>query len=491
LSSGTGRHCWSARPASALVSPTGLDRPGADRGVRTHRRARRCRARWLRTGCRTRRRPALPWPLVGLAPAGGNGESALSAEIGSAGPAEIIVTGPVRHSLWSLRVPAEIRAFRGQRLRERVLLLLPVGAPAAGRDPGSRGNRFGAAGGHGGFDERGGLHARGSRRPPRGGGTRSDTVAGSPASAIDCATACRERLNAARADDGARSSSASSSARTKTSPCAFITTSERRACTTCLPCQVRTSPSLRGVFGLGWLLRLPRVARELVAIGGIGVYVLAVGWQPSVVRAGVAGCLASAAWLSARPRDRWHFLAVGALVLLAWAPSSVLEPGFQLSFAAVAAIFAVLPRTRSWLDGYPIPMRLGDVLAVALVCGVVTAPIVLADSGVAPVTRSLQMHWRSLRCRCSGSACSLRSRSRSCGCRFCVARRLRADRAARARLAPWCSSRTARRARRTPARRHGMGSYDTTVPVTHRAAARTLLSRAAAPREILASLGTR
>jgi competence protein ComEC len=30
-------------------------------------------------------------------------------------------------------------------------------------------------------------------------------------------------------------------------------------------------------------------------------------------------------------------------------------------------------------------MRLGDVLAVALVCGVVTAPIVLADFGVAPV----------------------------------------------------------------------------------------------------------
>ena len=54
------------------------------------------------------------------------GESALSAEVGSAGPAEVIVTGPVRHSLWSLRVPAEIRAFRGRRLRERVLLLLPV-----------------------------------------------------------------------------------------------------------------------------------------------------------------------------------------------------------------------------------------------------------------------------------------------------------------------------------------------------------------------------
>ena len=57
-------------------------------------------------------------------------------------------------------------------------------------------------------------------------------------------------------------------------------------------------------------------------------YALAVGWQPSVVRAAVAGTLASLAWIVARPRDRWHALAVGALVLLAWMPRSALEPGF-------------------------------------------------------------------------------------------------------------------------------------------------------------------
>ena len=98
-----------------------------------------------------------------------------------------------------------------------------------------------------------------------------------------------------------------------------------------------------GIYGLGWLLRLPRPVRQLATVGAIGLYVLAVGWQPSVVRAGVAGALASLAWLVARPRDRWHFLALGALVLLSWAPTAVLEPGFQLSFAAVAAIFVGVP----------------------------------------------------------------------------------------------------------------------------------------------------
>ena len=64
-----------------------------------------------------------------------------------------------------------------------------------------------------------------------------------------------------------------------------------------------------GVLGLAWLLGIPRLAAEVVAIAAIAAYVLAVGWQPSVVRAGVAGALASLAWLLSRPRDRWHFLA--------------------------------------------------------------------------------------------------------------------------------------------------------------------------------------
>jgi competence protein ComEC len=140
-----------------------------------------------------------------------------------------------------------------------------------------------------------------------------------------------------------------------------------------------------GVFGAGWLLRPSRAVRELTAIAVIAAYVLAVGWQPSVVRAGVAGVLASLAWLVARPRDRWHFLSLGALVLLVWAPTSVLEPGFQLSFVAVAGIFVGVPRAQRILEGYPLPRGSADALGVAIVCGLVTAPVVLVHFGQAPV----------------------------------------------------------------------------------------------------------
>src|SRR5205823_2290655 len=74
-------------------------------------------------------------------------------------------------------------------------------------------------------------------------------------------------------------------------------------------------------------------------LAAIGAYVLAVGPQPSVIRAAVAGSAVSIAWLLARERDPWHVLLLAAVVLLAWNPYTLYDAGFQLSFAAVAAIF--------------------------------------------------------------------------------------------------------------------------------------------------------
>ena len=130
-----------------------------------------------------------------------------------------------------------------------------------------------------------------------------------------------------------------------------------------------------GALLIVWLLGLPRWLGHVGALGAIGSYVLAVGPSPSVLRAGIVGALASFAWLAARQRDRWHFLLLAALILLAWNPATVFDAGFQLSFAAVAAIFVFVPPLLRVLEGYPLPKKLAQVVAVSTVCGGATAPL--------------------------------------------------------------------------------------------------------------------
>jgi len=140
-----------------------------------------------------------------------------------------------------------------------------------------------------------------------------------------------------------------------------------------------------GALALAWLLGIPRWLGQIAALATIAAYVLAVGAQPSVIRAGVSGALVSLAWLAARPVDRWHFFLLGALVLLAWNPYTLLDPGFQLSFAAVAAIFLLAPRLARRLEGYPVPAKLAGVIAVSTACGVATAPILWLQFHAVPL----------------------------------------------------------------------------------------------------------
>jgi competence protein ComEC len=140
-----------------------------------------------------------------------------------------------------------------------------------------------------------------------------------------------------------------------------------------------------GILVLAWLAGVTRWIGELGALAGIAAYVLAVGAQPSVVRAGIAGALASLAWMAGRLRDAWYALLLGGIALLAWNPYLVLDAGFELSFAAVAAIFTLVPRLSRWLEGYPLPPFLRAAVAVSAACGAATAPILWLQFGALPL----------------------------------------------------------------------------------------------------------
>jgi competence protein ComEC len=140
-----------------------------------------------------------------------------------------------------------------------------------------------------------------------------------------------------------------------------------------------------GVLALVVLLGLPRLVGHLGALAAIGAYVLAVGPQPSVIRAAVAGSAVSIAWLAGRERDGWHVLLLAAVVLLGWSPYELFDPGFQLSFAAVVAIFVLVPSLTELLEGYPLPASVRLTAAVSAACGIATAPVLAFRFGAVPI----------------------------------------------------------------------------------------------------------
>ena len=311
--------------------------------------------------------------------------SYLADRLGREEPARVVVTGPTRRTPFSIRVPGEAVAFGAERIRERVLLELPPErAPPQGAVLELRVRPVAPRGPQTGFDERGWLARRGVHVVLRGDGNWR--VVGRRGGIGGVGDRLRAHVEAtlARGTSGER---------------------RRLLAGIVLGEDSDLDRGLRDAFQASGLMHLLAVSGQNVAIVAIGVlfaarilglgrlvgealtivvvlsYALAVGWQPSVVRAAVAGTLASLAWIVARPRDRWHALAVGALVLLVWMPQSALEPGFQLSFAAVATIFLVVPRMSGVPEAYPVPRSFWDVLVVAVACGLVTAPIVWLHFG--------------------------------------------------------------------------------------------------------------
>jgi competence protein ComEC len=304
--------------------------------------------------------------------------SALVAQVGRAEVSRVVVTGPVRRARFELRVPAEVKRFGRLKIDEPVLLQLPLGrSPPEGGVLEVLGVVELPRGPSHGFDERSWLRRHGVHVVFHGDRWR---LVGRRHGLGGLADRLRARLARTLAPGVGGE---------RRAVLAGVVLGDDQGLSDGLRQRFRASGLYHllavsgqnvalvaaGALTLAWLLGLPRWLGELGALTSIGAYVLAVGAQPSVVRAGVAGALGSFAWLTARERDRWHFLLLGAIVLLAWNPYNLLDAGFQLSFAAVVAIFELTPVLERFLEGYPLPRRLAQGMAVSTACGVLTAPI--------------------------------------------------------------------------------------------------------------------
>jgi competence protein ComEC len=304
--------------------------------------------------------------------------SVLAPRSGEAGRARVVVTGPARRGRFAAHAPGLATRFEGERVHEPVLLELPNG-----RAPPPQGAIVTALvvverphGPKNGFDESTWLRRRGVHVVLH---VDDWKLSGRRGGVGGFADALRRRLQRtiARGLRGERAAVLEG-----------VVLGDDGA----LPQELRDRFRAAGLYHLlavsgqnvvyvagsvvaiAWVLGIGRVAAQVGALAAIVAYVLAVGLQPSVIRAGIAGGLGCLGWLTARATDRWHVLLVAAIALLAWNPYTLFDAGFELSFAAVVAIFVFTPRLERFLEGYPLG-RARSVVAVSTACGLATAPI--------------------------------------------------------------------------------------------------------------------
>ncbi len=156
---------------------------------------------------------------------------------------------------------------------------------------------------------------------------------------------------------------------------------------------------LTSVFGHS---RPARSLRYAFLVGLSGLYAVATGASPSIVRAFLFILLGETARLLGR-RVRPLSVFCGALTLqLVLDPTVIRSVGFQLSYLAMAGIFLVFPVLRAWYpassapgapsrgarprltDRLDLPRRIWEAAALAISCQLLTAPLAWLRFGTFP-----------------------------------------------------------------------------------------------------------
>ena len=127
------------------------------------------------------------------------------------------------------------------------------------------------------------------------------------------------------------------------------------------------------------LLGVGRRPRLLLLLPMILAYVIVTGSAPSIVRAGVAGVIVALAGIVSRPADVALLLLVPGAVQLSLNPWTLLDAGFQLSFAAVIGLVLLGRHTAALVRFLPRP--LAEPASITMAASLATAPVSLATFG--------------------------------------------------------------------------------------------------------------
>ena len=140
-------------------------------------------------------------------------------------------------------------------------------------------------------------------------------------------------------------------------------------------------------------------ARGAALLALVALYVPLAGAGPSLQRAGVMGAAGIAAMTLSRPASRSYALLLAVAATLALNPRVSSDPGWQLSFAAVAGILVLgrplavaladvggeLLRARASGTARAVVRALADAIAITVAATLATAPLVSFHFGAVPL----------------------------------------------------------------------------------------------------------
>lgn len=129
-----------------------------------------------------------------------------------------------------------------------------------------------------------------------------------------------------------------------------------------------------------WMVRKARgeAYRTVVVVGILWVYAALTGFSSSVCRSVTMFSFFSAGRMLGQRTRMLNGLFVSALILLVLEPSRLMEPGFQLSYAAMLGIASFYPFLRKLVKPkYRISRWLWEAAAVSLAAQMLTAPLVI------------------------------------------------------------------------------------------------------------------
>ncbi|MDX2156214.1 MAG: ComEC/Rec2 family competence protein [Hyphomicrobiaceae bacterium] len=125
----------------------------------------------------------------------------------------------------------------------------------------------------------------------------------------------------------------------------------------------------------------------VVGLAGTTAYLMISGGSPPAIRSGIMIGVMFLAVLLDRPALALRNVAIAAMIVLVATPESVIDVGFQMSFAAVVALISGLEAWRDWrrakaLQGEPAPA--GPVRSIAVFLSGIAVTTVIATAAVAP-----------------------------------------------------------------------------------------------------------